>query len=100
MPLPAGWEWDGHWAVASADPDVTAVPDSQGWVYGQIWPDLDFPFQPSDSAGSGTAAVHLRDGDEGRAVRRRRWVRRRLQTAAAAASEAAAAAAAALDPLV
>ena len=73
-------------------PPAAAETDAEGWVYGQIWPDLDYPFLAPAAA----AAADHGDG----VVRRRRWVRQRQQSAAAAAAEAAAVAAEALDPQV
>jgi hypothetical protein len=31
--------WEGSWEVAKEP-----AGDHDGWVYGQIWPDLDYPF--------------------------------------------------------
>ena len=64
IPLPPGWEWMGSWKVEVVSPSVT---DEEGWRYGAIWPDVNFPFEPK-----AIDPLSIQ-------VRRRRWTRSRRE---------------------
>ena len=67
--LPSGWEWNSSWKV-----ELGQGTDDEGWCYGLLWSDVNFPFDPEWNMKG-----EVQNDNSPFEVRRRRWTRTRSE---------------------